>query len=200
MKKLALATLLGLASATTFAAQGDIIARLRIIDVSPSSSFSNSGLDVSANSNVVPELDFTYMITNNIGTELILGTSRHTIHTNQFGDVGKVSTLPPTLTLQYHFTPDATFRPYVGAGINYTRFYDAGLNAGGSTPLNIKKNSFGPALQAGADYAISKDWFVNIDVKKIWMKTDVSLADGGTKLGTLHIDPWVFGIGIGTKF
>ncbi|XLM23340.1 OmpW family protein, partial [Chromobacterium piscinae] len=51
------------------------------------------------------------------------GTSRHKVTTNAFGDLGKVSVLPPTLTLQYHFMPEATFRPYVGAGINYTRFY-----------------------------------------------------------------------------
>lgn len=62
----------------------------------------------------------------------------------------------------------------------------------------MKNNSFGPALQIGADYAVNKSWFVNVDVKKLWVKTDVSAA--GTKLGTLKLDPWVFGIGVGTKF
>ncbi|POZ61349.1 OmpW/AlkL family protein [Chromobacterium alticapitis] len=205
MKKLALAAMVGMISASAFAAQGDILARFRVIDVAPSASWDNSGavpgLTVDAKSAVVPELDFTYMITNNIGTELILGTSRHKISTNKFGDVGKVSVLPPTLTLQYHFAPEATFRPYVGAGLNYTRFYDNDLNVPGVTHLSVKNNSFGPALQAGADIAINKSWFFNVDVKKLWVKTDVSADQlGGAKLGTLHIDPWVFGIGVGTKF
>ncbi|UTH76491.1 OmpW family protein [Chromobacterium sp. IIBBL 290-4] len=203
MKKLALAAMIGMISASAFAAQGDILARFRLIDVDPSASWSNSGalpgLSVDAKSSVAPELDFTYMITNNIGAELILGTSRHKITANG-ADIGKVSVLPPTVTLQYHFAPEATFRPYVGAGLNYTRFYDNGLNAGGSTPLNVKNNSFGPALQAGADIAINKSWFFNVDVKKLWVQTDVTVASNGAKLGTLHVDPWVFGVGIGTKF
>ncbi|QEL57639.1 OmpW/AlkL family protein [Chromobacterium paludis] len=203
MKKLALAAMIGMISASAFAAQGDILARFRVINVDPSASWSNSGvvpgLSVDAKNDTVPELDFTYMITNNIGAELILGTSRHKITANG-GDIGKVSVLPPTLTLQYHFMPEATFRPYVGAGLNYTRFYSSGLSALG-TPLSVKNNSFGPALQAGADIAINKDWFFNVDVKKLWIQTDVT-ADklAGAKLGTLHVDPWVFGIGIGTKF
>jgi outer membrane protein len=211
MKKLALAAAIGLISASAFAAQGDIIARFRVINVNPSASWSNSGvvsgLSVDAKDDTVPELDFTYMITNNIGTELILGTSRHEITGNAgTGDksLGKVSTLPPTLTVQYHFSPDSSvFRPYVGAGINYTRFYNAGLNAanlGINADLKVKKNSYGPALQIGADFPISKNFFVNVDVKKIWMKTDVSLAASGTQVGTLKIDPLVVGLGIGTKF
>ena len=211
MKKLALAAAIGLISASAFAAQGDIIARFRVINVNPSASWSNSGavsgLTVDAKDDTVPELDFTYMITNNIGTELILGTSRHEITGNAgTGDksLGKVSALPPTLTLQYHFSPDSTvFRPYVGAGINYTRFYNAGLNAanlGINADLQVKKNSFGPALQIGADFPISKSFFINVDVKKIWMKTDVSVASNGTYVGTLKVDPLVVGLGIGTKF
>lgn len=185
MKKLALAAAIGLISASAFAAQGDIIARLRVIDVSPSTTWDNSGavkgLSVDAKNSTVPELDFTYMITNNIGAELILGTSRHEITGNAgTGDksLGKVSVLPPTLTLQYHFAPDsATFRPYVGAGINYTNFYNSGLSAsnlGLQTNLSVKSNSFGPALQVGADFPIGKNLFINVDVKKIWIKTDVT--------------------------
>lgn len=85
MKKLALAAMIGMLSAGAFAAQGDILARFRVIDVDPSSSWDNSavaGLNVEGKSAVAPELDFTYMITNNIGAELILGTSRHKVTTN----------------------------------------------------------------------------------------------------------------------
>jgi outer membrane protein len=113
-------------------------------------------------------------------------------------DLGKISVLPPTVTLQYHFTPQATFRPYVGAGINYTYFYDNDLHLG-ANKVTVNKDSWGPALQVGADYAITKDWFVNVDVKKLYIKTDVQVATLGS-VGTLKINPWVYGIGIGTKF
>lgn len=200
MKKMTIVVLAGLLSASAFADQGDILARFRVINVSPKTS-SNSTLDVintSVKSDTVPELDFTYMITNNIGAELILGTSRHEVKSD-LGSLGKVSVLPPTLTLQYHFTPQNDFRPYVGAGVNYTRFYSNGLRLpGGGASVNVDKNSFGGALQVGADYAINKNWFVNVDVKKLYISTKVST--GGTDLGTLHIDPWVYGIGFGTKF
>ncbi|HJV05899.1 MAG TPA: OmpW family outer membrane protein, partial [Chromobacteriaceae bacterium] len=130
MKKLALAAMIGLISASAFAAQGDILARFRVINVNPDVSTSNtsaahslglglSDLKTDVKDDTVPELDFTYMITNNIGAELILGTSRHKVDTT-LGNIGKVSVLPPTLTLQYHFAPEATFRPYAGVGVNYT--------------------------------------------------------------------------------
>lgn len=198
MKKLALAAAIGLISASAFAAQGDILARFRVINVNPDVSADStlSAIHTDVKSDTVPELDFTYMITNNIGAELILGTSRHEVNSD-LGSLGKVSVLPPTLTLQYHFMPEATFRPYVGLGVNYTRFYNNGLKVG-STAVDIDQNSWGLAAQVGADVAISKNLFINFDVKKIDIKTKARL--NGADLGTLKINPWVYGIGIGTKF
>ncbi|TCP10726.1 outer membrane protein [Crenobacter luteus] len=207
MKKIVLATLLGLAATTAFAAQGDILVRARAIHISPDVKTDKalSALKVDVDSQTVPELDFTYMITDNIGAELILGTARHEV-TSSLGSLGKVNHLPPTLTLQYHFAPEATIRPYVGAGINYTRFYNDDLDK--VTPLSVDKNSWGYALQLGADVAVNKDWFVNVDVKKLMIKTDVTSVNAvpalgvtaGQNLGTLKINPWVFGVGVGTKF
>ncbi|MBA4710042.1 OmpW/AlkL family protein [Aquitalea aquatica] len=198
MKKLALAAAIGLISASAFAAQGDILARFRVINVNPDVSADStlSAIHTDVKSDTVPEFDFTYMITNNIGAELILGTSRHEVNSD-LGSLGKVSVLPPTLTLQYHFMPEATFRPYVGVGVNYTRFYNNGLKVG-STAVDIDQNSWGLAAQVGADVAISKNLFINFDVKKIDIKTKARL--NGADLGTLKINPWVYGIGIGTKF
>ncbi|WP_374350340.1 OmpW family protein [Chitinimonas sp.] len=181
------------------AAQGDLLVRGRLINIAPSVSTSGtlSTLGIDVDKQVVPELDFTYMITPNIGAELILGTARHKV--TSFGaSLGKVSHLPPTLTLQYHFAPEATVRPYIGAGINYTRFYNASLKAG-AADLTVDKNSFGGSLQIGTDIAINKDWYVNVDLKKIYIKTDVKTTTGAA-LGSLKINPTVFGIGIGTKF
>ncbi|SAL60122.1 OmpW/AlkL family protein [Caballeronia telluris] len=177
---------------------GDVLVRLRSISILPSVRTSDtlSALNVGVNNATVPELDFTYMVTDGIGVELILGTSRHQV-TSNLGGLGGVGVLPPTLLLQYHFNHAGTVRPYVGAGLNYTLFYNNGLHAGGQS-VSVNNHSFGPALQAGIDVDVTKNVFLNADIKKIWMKTDASL--GGTPLGTLHIDPLVLGVGVGMKF
>lgn len=167
--------------------------RVRAIDIVPdvSTSPTLAGLDVS--SEWVPEIDFTYFVSPNIGVELILATARHEV-TLDGASLGKLNHLPPTLTLQYHFQPTPTIKPYVGAGVNYTRFYNVDLAPG----LSIDKNSFGGALQAGVDIAVTKNGYINLDVKKIWINTDVK--SGGVKLTTLDIDPMVWGIGYGFRF
>ena len=197
MKKFAIAAILASLSAGAFAAQGDIIARLRIANVNPQTSVDKTLAAVHADvsDDTIPELDFTYMLTDNIGAELILGTSKHDV-TSDLGKLGSVKVLPPTLTLQYHFNPEGQFRPYAGAGINYTRFY--GVKNTDVLPWTVKKNSFGPALQVGIDMPLTKDVFLNLDMKKLWIKTKVS--SNGTDLGTLDINPLVTSVGIGMKF
>lgn len=177
---------------------GDWLVRLRAIGIMPQSS-SNGTLNVlnaGVNNAIVPELDFTYMATDNIGVELILGTSRNQI-TSNIGGLGGVGVLPPTLLLQYHFNHAGKVRPYVGAGLNYTLFYNNGLHAG-DQPVSIDNHSWGPALQAGIDVDVAKNVFVNADIKKIWMRTGASL--NGSSLGTLYIDPIIVGVGVGMRF
>ncbi len=178
--------------------QGDWLVRLRAISIEPNISNSNtlSSLNVNVNNSIVPEVDFTYMIRDAIGVELILGTSRQQL-TSSLGNLGGVGVLPPTLLLQYHFNHAGKIRPYLGAGVNYTYFYNDGLHVG-NEGIQIKHSSFGPALQAGVDISLTKRWFFNADVKKIWMRTDATLGD--TNLGCLHIDPVVVGVGVGMKF
>ncbi|WP_321794076.1 OmpW/AlkL family protein [Caballeronia sp. J97] len=177
---------------------GDILVRLRAISIQPDVTAGGAlnTLNVNVNNAIVPELDFTYMIRDQIGVELILATSRHQL-TSSIGGLGGVGVLPPTVLLQYHFNHAGRVRPYVGAGLNYTYFYNDKLKAG-DTPVSIKHSSFGPALQAGVDVQVAKNLFVNADVKKIWMRTSAS-ADGAN-LGSLKIDPWVIGLGVGMKF
>lgn len=200
MKKSLLAglSILALFSSAAMAKEGDLIVRARVVAVAPDVSSTGvlSAVNADLNTRVIPELDFTYMVTKNIGTELILGTSRHTL-SSSLGDLGKVSVLPPTLTVQYHFSPEANIRPYVGLGLNYTRFYNNDLNVGGAA-VSIKKNSFGLAGQVGADIMLNDKYFLNLDAKYIKVKTDANL--GGTSLGSLKVNPWVFGIGIGRRF
>ena len=105
--------------------------------------------------------------------------------------------LPPTLTLQYHFTDLGAFKPYVGAGINYTYFYETDL---ANDTLEIKDSSWGGALQVGMDYMIDKNWSINLDLKYIWMDTEVKVKSTGAKLGDLDINPYVIGIGARYRF
>ena len=114
---------------------GDWLVRLRAIEIAPDARGSGTlgTLGAGVNNAIVPEVDFTYMATNNIGVELILATSRHQV-TSNIGALGGVGVLPPTLLLQYHFNNAGKVRPYVGAGINYTLFYNNGLHAGGRRP------------------------------------------------------------------
>ena len=174
----------------TFAAEGDLLVRARAIAITPNES-STLALDVS--NQTVPELDFTYFLTNNLALELILGTSRHEVRLSG-ASIGKISLLPPTLTLQYHLIPDGKIRPYIGAGLNYTLFYDVNL----TNPLDLKKSSFGGALQAGVDFDVADNLFINIDVKQIYIKTDV--LSSGAKIDTLKINPLVAGVGFGMRF
>lgn len=191
MKKSLLALAL-IAALPTSALAENWMMRVRAIDIAPDvKSSSLPGLDVS--DEWVPEVDFTYFVTPNIGVELILATARHEVTLNG-ASLGKLNHLPPTVTVQYHFNPTPSIKPYVGAGVNYTRFYNVDLAPG----LTIDKNSFGGALQAGVDIAVTKNGYLNLDVKKIWIDTDVKA--GGVKLTNLEINPVVWGIGYGFRF
>ena len=172
----------------------DWLVRVRAIDVVPNASSSLDGLDVKGQ--WAPELDFSYFFTKNFAAELILATTRHEVTLNG-NSLGKVSVLPPTLTLQYHFTELGAFKPYVGAGLNLTWFYKNDLKAG-SVPLDVDSTSVGGAVQAGLDYEFQKNWYFNLDYKYIWMSTDVKAA--GATLTNLKINPSVFGIGVGYRF
>lgn len=155
------------------------------------------GSDLRTSDTIVPELDISYFFTRNIAAELILSTTRHSVTGAGIIDgvpVGKAWLLPPTLTLQYHFDPDSNaFRPYVGAGINYTRFYDISLLNGTAT---VDRNSWGGALQVGADFPINKTFFLNVDLKKLWIDTNVK----GAASANFKINPVILGVGVGMKF
>ena len=157
---------------------------------------------VDASNAVVPEVDLSYFLTDNIAFELIAATTPHKMKDkgSTLGDVylGTVWLLPPTLTAQYHFMPKSPVSPYVGAGVNYTVFYNA--DAPGTTVKSISyDNNFGWALQAGIDYNIAGRWFLNADVKKLFLSTKAHI-NGGTIIGDVDLDPWIFGLGLGYRF
>ena len=185
------------ATAPAAAAAGDILIRVRAVGVIPDMSDNIPGLVVGGDGNVVPEIDGTYFLTDHFALELIAATTKHTIKANGVGQLGSVWLLPPTLMAQYHFDPDGAFRPYIGAGVNYTIFY--GGQDTGVIPAHVGyTNNFGWALQAGADIPVgSNGLFLNVDLKHIFLSTDVKLA--GAKIGSANIDPWLIGVGIGIK-
>lgn len=179
--------------------------RLRALGVVTENSGSVNGVpgsDLSYTDTVVPELDITYFFTDNIAAELILGTTYANINgkgsISSLGQIGKVWLLPPTLTLQYHFTNFGAFKPYIGAGVNYTIFYNQSADSAQSLKV---KNTFGAALQVGFDYMLNEHWGFNVDVKKLYLQPDFDVNVGGTPLtGTAKLNPWLIGTGITYRF
>ena len=182
-------------------------ARLRGVVVAPdeSADIEAIGGDVDISTAVIPEIDFTYFFTENIAAELILGTAKHDVKAVETAvgdiDLGNVWLLPPTLTVQYHFT-GMELKPYVGAGLNYTIFY--GIDEGPVADAVQYDNAVGFALQGGLDYPLNDKWFLNLDVKKIFLSTDATVfantAYGAVVGADVKINPWLIGLGVGMKF
>ncbi|MDM1045177.1 OmpW family protein [Myroides sp. 1354] len=193
--------------------------RLRGVGVIPHNraDISTIGGQIDVNNNFIPELDFTYFFTENIAAELILGTSRHTVGTlgsdltavdgpsSANVDLGSVWLLPPTLMVQYHYPVTNNFKPYVGVGVNYTIFYNEKSGAAKSISYD---NKFGWGYQFGFDIDITDKFFINVDFKKLFLKTDVTvdatnLNPAGTQLdipAKVKIDPMLIGFGVGMRF
>jgi len=222
MKKTLIASLIAAGLASSFGAQAadenvsPWLIRLRAINIDPNSSSTAGGAAgipedaISVQNRWTPELDISYFFTKNIALELILAYASHNVAVNvpglYSGGVGNVGVLPPTLLVQYHFNWEGNpFKPYVGAGINFTWFATSDLAVPlfpGSLPLNISNSSWGAALQVGFDYRLTKNWYLNADFKYIWMDTKVTSSNLGPPLvnSTLNIDPMVYGVGVGYRF
>jgi outer membrane protein len=184
------------ASAAAQAGQGDWVTRVRATWLEYDNGQNSLPVLVKADSLLIPEIDFSYYLTDNVSAELVLTYPQKVDITVNGADAGSVKALPPTLLAQYHFgAADAAFSPYVGAGLNLTLFSSRGVLGGGA---NISKSSVGIAGQIGADFALSGAWSLNVDLKYIGMNTDVYV--GGNKAGKLDLNPWVASIGFGYRF
>ena len=176
---------------------GDFMIRTRALGViAQENGRVSNGDSVRIDNSVVPEFDFTYFFTPTISAELIAAVTPHDVTTSSGIDAGGAWLLPPTLTVQYHFTQLDGIKPYVGAGVNYTHFFNEDAGA-----LNTVKydDSFGGALQVGADIPIQGNWYANIDVKKVFINTTAKFTPSGVR-ADVDIDPWLVGMGIGYKF
>ena len=211
---------LGLLAALSFSAMAQenpwmVRARATHLNWDNGQSGAAQSLDVNAKNKTIPEVDISYFFTKNIAAELILAVgTKHDVSVSGTGgavahDLGKVNLLPPTLTAQWHFNPDQTIDPYVGAGAALVFALDRKLTADatgsdlGTHPIRIDRSAFGGVLQAGFDVNLQDKWLINFDVKKIWVNTDVKLDLANTgykKIDNLDLNPLVVSVGIGKKF
>lgn len=205
MKKLIVAALLGTAGltsvSTAVAQENPFMVRLRAVNIN----FENGqkdglpgslgGSKVEAKDLTIPEIDITYFFTKNIAAELVLTYPQKIDIEIGGAKQGTIKALPPSLLLQYHFTDSGAFKPYVGAGVNYTRFTDRSniLNGGAS----VDRSSTGLVFQIGADYMFTKNWGVNADLKYAQMATDVTTT---TKVGKVDLNPTMFALGVTYKY
>ncbi len=192
-----------LVAPTAFAqSKGDFTVGIGGHNVKPTSdngALAGGTLPVEVGDNVRPTITGEYFIADNLGLEVIAALPfTHDIDIKGLGRIGETKHLPPTVSLQYHFgAPDATVKPFVGAGVNYTWFYSEkteGPLAGSELKLS---NSWGAALHAGIDFKVGNG-AIRIDARKIDIDTDVRLD--GDELGTVNIDPIVYGAAYVIKF
>ncbi|MDC8784624.1 OmpW/AlkL family protein [Roseateles koreensis] len=179
--------------------EGPWMVRARAVNLDSANSDS-TGLGLSINNKVIPEVDISYFITPNIATELILTYPQsHDIRSNG-SKIGTLKHLPPTLSLQYHFIPNGTFRPYVGLGVNFTNFSEVKFDSAVDTALHpsTDNTSWGLSAQIGADYQIAKNIYLNVDVKKVQIGTKI--YSSGTEVGKFKVDPLLIGVGVGMRF
>jgi len=196
----------GLTGSQVFAGNGQWMMRTRLINIDPDASGDGDLRGIDADSNFTVEADLTYFFAPHWAIEGLLANSSHEITIRDtdkaYGpgssvfSLGSISMLMPTVVAQYHFLPDGKVRPYIGAGINYTSFSDqTGFL---DMELSDLDSSFGIAGQAGVDFMLDDSMSLNVDIKYIQMDTDINSE--GEKIGTLTIDPWVFGVGFGWHF
>ncbi|TDY04057.1 OmpW/AlkL family protein [Thiohalophilus thiocyanatoxydans] len=198
---LAAAIALGLASQPATALEkGDLLLRFGLANVSPNDGSSGGAGDndaVGVEDDTQPFINVTWMLSDNLGLDVLGATPfTHDITLEGSGKIAETEQLPPTVGLQYHFTPQSNVRPYVGAGINYTTFFNEKATAViDSISLD---DSWGLAAQAGVDVDINRDWFFNADLR--YMQIDTTAKTNLAEDIDVDIDPWVISLGVGMTF
>ncbi|MFN7182573.1 MAG: OmpW/AlkL family protein [Thermomonas haemolytica] len=202
LPRLALAAALALAASPAFAqSAGHWTLGIGVHQVAPRSDNGTlvgtplGNLKMDVGNNTRPTVTAEYFLKDNLGVEVLAALPfQHDIDVVGVGKVGSTKHLPPTVSLQYHFG-NGTLRPFVGLGVNYTRFFGTrttGPIAG--TRLSLS-DSWGLAGHVGVDVRVGERGAIRIDYRKIDIDTKVKL--NGANLGapnTAHIDPSVYGI------
>lgn len=181
-------------AAVPFANAGDLLIRAGVHNVDPKS---NNDLNLDVSSNATLSIGATWFLTQNVAVDLLGALPfKHDINAGG-ARIATTKHLPPTLGVQYHFNPGGTFDPFVGAGLNVTLFFSEEWLAAAGHKLSLG-TTVGPALQVGGDFALGKDWVLGLDLR--WAKIGPDVKLDGAKLGTVDLDPLVYGVTIGRRF
>lgn len=197
MKTLALALISAAALTTPALAQsaGDMTLGLGLGFVQPKDDNGIvAGGTTEIGSNTRPTITFEYFIRDNIGLEVLAALPfKHDIKIGG-AKVGTTKHLPPTVSVNYHFPTGGALKPFIGAGINYTTFFED------RSPLGDLKidNSWGLAAHLGVDYGISEKGALRMDLRYLDIDSDVKL--NGAKVGRVEVDPLVAGVAYVMKF
>lgn len=155
---------------------------------------------ITVSKKLIPEVDFTYFLGKHVAAELILTyPQKHDVEVSGT-KIGSFKHLPPVLSLQYHFAPEAAVRPYLGVGANLTIISNVDLAVPGVGALDLESTSIGVAAQGGLDIKLGPKVFLNADVKYVTLGSDVILAASDTKVSAVKINPWLIGFGLGYRF
>ncbi len=198
-------TIIALALASAFAASSahadGFKATLGYENVSPKS---NNGQLAGADANVSSEWGATgslaYGFTDNWSAEVWTGLTKykHQVALNGLGDVANVEHRPTTVSVNYHFLPEAKFNPFIGVGYGYINVSgEEGIGPLAGTTVRAS-NSNGIAFTVGADVALTDNFFLRGSARKLNFDSDVTV--NGAAVGTVSVDPWVYGISAGLKF
>lgn len=156
-------------------------------------------LEADVGKDIKPTFTAEYFIADNLGIEVLAALPfEHDIALRGLGRVGSTKHLPPVISLQYHFNSQGTLSPFVGAGINYTRFFSTdtrGALAGSELELD---DSWGLALHAGVDYKLSDRGALRVNLR--WIDIDTEARLDGNRIGTVNIDPLVYGVAYVHRF
>ena len=200
--------------------KGDFIVRGGLTNVSPNDDASNIfaggsdlGVSLSVGSNTQIGLNLAYFVTDNMNIEVLAATPfKHDVNFNVAdplstgNQLGEVKHLPPSVTANYYFMdPSSAFQPYIGAGLNFTIFFDEQFTnankTAGLTDLDLD-NSFGLTAQLGADFKIDDKWHLNASVRYIDIDTEASFKVGEADgyVNDIQIDPTVITLSLGYIF
>ena len=162
----------------------------------------------------------TYMFNENWAFDVLASWPfQHDVRAYDSGDpdsgwfkIGDIKQLPPIVSVQYHFTTAGPFDPFVGIGLNYTRFYDEKLVSAvvdsGVDELRLD-NSTGIAAQLGGHWELNPSWNLGFDVRYVDIETNAMLGGpmveeffsaSRVDIGKIKVDPWIYSVNLGYHF
>jgi len=181
----AIVATLALAGGAAAQSQGDFTFGLGVGSVMPKSGNGTlAGAEADISNGEAITFTGEYFIRDNLGIELLAATPfEHDIDIAGVGFAGSIKHLPPTLSLNYHVPTNSAWKPYFGVGVNYTTFFEE------ESPLGVLEldDSWGVAVQAGLDYAISDRGALRGTIR--WIDIDSDATLNGAPIGEAEIDP-----------